>query len=69
MLDRLLREAMRALTFTAAGVAQVADDLGFADPAYFSRFFKARAGVEPSRFRRERGWFRQTPTSAADRLR
>ena len=61
-LDRLLREAMRALTFTAAGVAQVADDLGFADPAYFSRFFKGRAGVEPSRFRRERGWFRQTPT-------
>lgn len=62
-LDRLLREAMRALTFTAAGVAQVAEDLGFADPAYFSRFFKSRAGVEPSRFRRERGWFRQTSTS------
>jgi AraC family transcriptional activator of pobA len=59
-LDRLLREAMRALTFTAAGVAQVAEDLGFADPAYFSRFFKIRAGVEPSRFRRERGWLRQT---------
>lgn len=62
-LDRLLREAMRALTFTAAGVAQVAEDLGFADPAYFSRFFKSRAGVEPSRFRRERGWFTQTSTS------
>lgn len=62
-LDRLLREAMRALTFTAAGVAQVAEDLGFADPAYFSRFFKSRAGVEPSRFRRERGWFSQTSTS------
>ena len=62
-LDRLLREAMRALTFTAAGVAQVAEDLGFADPAYFSRFFKSRAGAEPSRFRRERGWFRQTSTS------
>lgn len=68
-LDRLLREAMRALTFTAAGVAQVADDLGFTDPAYFSRFFKARAGVEPSRFRRERGWFTQTSIDAADRLR
>lgn len=61
-LDRVLREAMRALTFTAGGVAQVAEDLGFADPAYFSRFFKTRAGVEPSRFRRERGWFRQMPT-------
>lgn len=61
-LDRVLREAMRALTFTAGGVAQVAEDLGFADPAYFSRFFKTRAGVEPSRFRRERGWFRQMST-------
>lgn len=68
-LDRLQREAMRALTFTAAGVAQVADDLGFADPAYFSRFFKGRAGVEPSRFRRERGWFRQMSTDGADRPR
>ncbi|MDP3907423.1 helix-turn-helix domain-containing protein [Novosphingobium sp.] len=68
-LDRLLREAMRALTFTAGAVAQVSEDLGFADPAYFSRFFKGRAGVEPSRFRRDRGWFRQTPTNTADRPR
>ena len=57
-LERSLREAMRALTFTAAGVAQIASDLGFADPAYFSRFFKARTGMEPSRFRRERAWLR-----------
>ena len=49
---------MRALTFTAAGVGQVAQDLGFADPDYFSRQFKARTGIEPSRFRRERAWLR-----------
>lgn len=54
--ERLLREAMRALAFSAASVSQVADELGFADPAYFSRFFKARTGQEPSRFRRERAW-------------
>lgn len=54
--ERLLREAMRALAFSAASVTQVAHDLGFADPAYFSRFFKARTGQEPSRFRRERAW-------------
>lgn len=54
--ERLLREAMRALSFSAASVTQVAHDLGFADPAYFSRFFKARTGQEPSRFRRERAW-------------
>ncbi len=54
--ERLLREAMRALAFSAASVTQVAHDLGFADPAYFSRFFKARTGQEPSRFRRGRAW-------------
>ena len=57
-LDRCMREAMRVLTFTTAGVGQVAQDLGFADPAYFSRLFKARTGMEPSRFRRERAWLR-----------
>jgi AraC family transcriptional activator of pobA len=55
-LDRLMREAMRALTYTAANVAQVADDLGFADPAYFARFFKSRAGMTASAFRRQRAW-------------
>jgi AraC family transcriptional activator of pobA len=32
-------------------VAQVADVLGFADPAYFSRFFKRLTGLSPSDFR------------------
>lgn len=54
--DRLVREAVRALAFSAASVTTVALDLGFADPAYFSRMFKARTGREPSRFRREQGW-------------
>lgn len=54
--DRLLREATRALAFSAASVTDVALDLGFTDPAYFSRFFKARTGQKPSRFRRERAW-------------
>lgn len=56
VLDRLLLEAMRALTYTAASVSQIADDLGFADPAYFARFFKGRAGMTASAFRRERAW-------------
>lgn len=54
--DRLLREAMRALAFSAAGIGQVADGLGFADPAYFTRFFKARTGLSPAAFRRARAW-------------
>ena len=59
VLDRVLLEAMRCLTYTGASVAQVADELGFADPAYFARFFKARTGMTASAFRRERAWLRQ----------
>lgn len=55
-LDRVLLEAMRALTYTGASVSQIALDLGFADPAYFARFFKARTGMTASAFRRERAW-------------
>lgn len=53
--DRLLLEAKRSLTFTNMTVAEAAYDLGFRDPAYFSRFFSKRAGVSPARFRRRTG--------------
>jgi len=33
------------------GAAQVAERLGFDDPAYFSRFFRREVGVTPSRYR------------------
>ncbi len=48
---RLLLEARRRLIFTAAPVSQLAYELGFADPAYFTRFFKKVAGVTPVVFR------------------
>ena len=51
VLDRLALEARRHLTYSAAGAAQIAYDLGFEDPAYFSRFFKRRCGLSPMRFR------------------
>lgn len=56
--DRRQLEAMRALTYTAASVKRIAGDLGFADPAYFARFFKARTGITASRFRAERAWLK-----------
>ncbi|MDR3400999.1 MAG: helix-turn-helix domain-containing protein, partial [Chthoniobacter sp.] len=55
--DRLLLEAMRSLTYTSAGIGQIAEHLGFADPAYFSRFFKQRVGMTASAFRRDKAWF------------
>jgi AraC family transcriptional regulator, transcriptional activator of pobA len=53
--DRLLLEARRKLCYIAAPVSQLAYELGFADPAYFCRFFKKRTGIAPSTFRRQRG--------------
>lgn len=58
VLDRLLVEAMRGLAGSGAGIAELSEQLGFADPAYFARFFKARAGVTASAFRRERAGLR-----------
>lgn len=54
--DRLLLEAKRNLAFTGATVAQIAYALGFVDPAYFARFFKARSGLTASAFRQARSW-------------
>lgn len=49
--DRLLQEARRLLRFSAVPVTEISYQLGFADPAYFSRFFTKRTGVPPSQFR------------------
>lgn len=49
--ERLLLEARRLLGRTGAGVAEVAQELGFADPAYFSRFFARRTGLAPQAWR------------------
>lgn len=51
---RLALEARRLLLYSDLTVAQVADRLGFGDPAYFSRFFRREAGRAPSEFRLER---------------
>lgn len=53
--QRILLEAKRLLVYTAQTVAQVGDRLGFADPAYFTRFFKRQTGQSPRDFRRRAG--------------
>lgn len=50
--ERLLLEAKRQLTYTNMTVGQVADSLGFSEPAYFTRFFKRLTGFSPRDFRR-----------------
>ncbi|MEZ5668970.1 MAG: helix-turn-helix domain-containing protein [Alphaproteobacteria bacterium] len=49
--QRLVDEAKRMLAYTAQPVHQIGFDLGFADPAYFSRFLAARLGMAPTRYR------------------
>ncbi|WP_258550862.1 helix-turn-helix domain-containing protein [Klebsiella pneumoniae] len=45
-------EAKRDLVYTAMTVNEIADRLGFSEPAYFTRFFKRLSGVSPSVFRK-----------------
>ncbi|OYO27556.1 helix-turn-helix domain-containing protein [Janthinobacterium sp. PC23-8] len=49
--DRLMLEACRKLTYLPASIASIAYELGFQDPAYFSRLFKKRMGLTPKQFR------------------
>ena len=49
--ERLTREACRRLIYIAAPAASLAAELGFEDPAYFSRFFKRRTGYSPQQYR------------------
>jgi AraC family transcriptional activator of pobA len=52
--QRLLLEAKRRLDHSEKTAAQIAAELGFADPAYFSRFFRRWAGSSPGAYRRLR---------------
>ncbi|MDY6947111.1 MAG: helix-turn-helix domain-containing protein [Pseudomonadota bacterium] len=48
---RRLLEAKRTLLYTGMSVGLIAEACGFADPAYFSRFFAQRTGVSPLGYR------------------
>jgi len=53
--ERVLLEAKRKLVYTSMPVSVMAYAIGFADPAYFTRFFKRWAGMSPKDFRRQAG--------------
>jgi len=50
---RLVLEAKRRLAYSTAPVQRIAEELGFKDQAYFSRFMKKQTGHAPVAFRAE----------------
>lgn len=50
--ERLLLEAEALLDESRLQVREIAEELGFSDPAYFSRFYKRHTGRSPNRKRR-----------------
>ncbi|MEG3168039.1 helix-turn-helix domain-containing protein [Sphingomonas sp. LB3N6] len=54
MLDqRAILEARRSLLYSNLSVAEIGYALGFADPAYFTRFFSRNSGQSPTQYRRQ----------------
>jgi AraC-like DNA-binding protein len=50
--ERIALEAKRLLSNTDKGIAEIAFELNFGDPAYFTRFFRKHSGCAPGEFRR-----------------
>jgi len=49
--DRIILEAKRRLYHDSESIKELCYELGFEDPAYFTRFFKKNVGATPQHFR------------------
>ncbi len=49
-----IQHGCRLLEFTDSSIKEIASELGFDDPYYFSRVFKKQMGVAPLRYRKNR---------------
>lgn len=50
--EQKLLHAKRQLAYSRASAAEISYQLGFDDPAYFSRFFRKLTGITPVQFRK-----------------
>ena len=50
--ERIILEAKRLLYRSEKSVKEIAFALGYDDPSYFVKFFKARGGITPEQFRK-----------------
>lgn len=55
--EQKLLHAKRQLAYSRVSAAEIAYQLGFDDPAYFSRFFRKLTGTTPVQFRKSRQTF------------
>jgi AraC family transcriptional activator of pobA len=53
--QRVLTEAKRQLVFTTQPIHDISEELAFADPSHFARFFRKQTGTTPHEFREQRG--------------
>jgi AraC family transcriptional regulator, transcriptional activator of pobA len=53
--QRVLTEAKRQLVFTMQPIHDISQELAFADPSHFARFFRKQTGTTPHEFRDQRG--------------
>jgi AraC family transcriptional activator of pobA len=53
--QRVLTEAKRQLVFTTQPIHDISEELAFADPSHFARFFRKQTGTTPHEFRDQRG--------------
>lgn len=58
ILERLMQEAKRLLLFTGSSANEICYQLGFKDPAYFSRFFQRYAQLTPGEYRQRQSGLR-----------
>lgn len=56
MLARRLNEARHLLTSTPHSVKEIAEQVGYENPLYFSRVFSAQMQMSPSRYRAMNAW-------------
>lgn len=53
--QRVLTEAKRQLVFTTQPIHDISEELAFADPSHFARFFRKQTGTTPHEFRDQKG--------------
>lgn len=49
--DRVILEAKRELYYNTKSIKEIGYELGFDDPAYFTRFFKKQTGLSPQEYK------------------